>query len=52
MITTNNYQLLHDVFVICKIIRVEVSVITRAEGEADNAYRDLDNFAYRKNRIQ
>jgi hypothetical protein len=23
-----------------------------SEGEADNAYRDLDNFAYLKNRIQ
>jgi hypothetical protein len=23
--------------------------ISRAEGEADNAYQDLDNFAYRKN---
>jgi hypothetical protein len=39
--------------VICEIIKVEVSVISRAGGEtADNAYRDLDNFAYRKNRIQ
>jgi hypothetical protein len=38
--------------VICGIIKVEVSVISRTEGEADNAYRDLDNFAYRKNRIQ
>ena len=47
----NNEQLLDEVFVICGIIKVEVSVI-RAEGEADNAYRDLDNFAYRKNRIQ
>ena len=35
-----------------RIIKVEVSVISRAEGEADNAYRDLDNFAYCKNRIQ
>ena len=31
---------------ICGIIKVEVNVI------ADNAYQDLDNFAYRKNRIQ
>ena len=36
----------------CGIIKVEVSIISRAEGEADNAYRDHDNFAYRKNRIQ
>jgi hypothetical protein len=43
--------LLDEVFVICGIIKVEVSVISRAEGEADNAYRNLDNFAYRKNRI-
>jgi hypothetical protein len=34
------------------IMKVEVSVTSRAEGEADNVYRDLDNFAYRKNRIQ
>jgi hypothetical protein len=25
---------------------------SRTEGEADNAYRDLDNSAYHKNRIQ
>ena len=24
----------------------------RAEGEADNSYRDIDNFAYHKIRIQ
>ena len=24
----------------------------RAEGEADNCYRDIDKFAYHKNRIQ
>ena len=23
-----------------------------AEGEADNSYRDIDNFAYHKNRVQ
>ena len=23
----------------------------RAEGEADNSYRDIDNLAYHKNRI-
>jgi hypothetical protein len=28
------------------------SVISRAEGEVDNSYRDFDNFAYHKNRIQ
>ena len=45
-------QLLDEVFVICRIINVEVRVISRAEGEADNSYRDIDNFAYHKNRIQ
>ena len=45
-------QLLDEVFVICRIINVEVRVISRAEGKADNSYRDIDNFAYRKNRIQ
>ena len=38
-------QLLDDVYVICRIINVEVRVITRAEGKADNSYRDIDNFA-------
>ena len=47
-----NKQLLDEVFVICGIIKVEVSVISRAEGETDNTYRDLDNSAYHKNRIQ
>ena len=45
-------QLLDEVFVICGIINVEVRVISRAEGEADNSYRDIDNFAYHKNRIR
>ena len=49
---TSNKQLLDEVFVICRIINVEVRVISRAEGEADNSYRDIDNFAYHKNRIQ
>ena len=40
-----NKQLLDEAFVICRII-------SRAEGEADNSYRDIDNFAYHKNRIQ
>ena len=39
----NNYvinkQLLDEVFVICRFINVEVSVISRANGEADNSYR-------------
>ena len=34
------------------IINVEVRVISRAEGEADNSYRDIDNFAYHKNRMR
>ena len=48
----DNKQLLDEVFVICRIINVEVRVISRAEGEADNSYRDIDNLAYHKNRIQ
>ncbi len=48
----NNKQLLEEVFVICGIINGEASVIIRAKGEADNTYRDLDNSAYHKNRIQ
>ena len=51
--TMHNKQLLDEVFVICGIIIVEVRVIiSRAKGEADNSYRDIDNFAYHKNRIQ
>ena len=37
-------QLLDEVFVICRIINVEVRVISRAEGEADNSFRDIDNL--------
>ena len=48
---TNNKQLLDEVFVISGIIKVEVSVISRAEGQADNTYRDLDYLGYHKNRI-
>ena len=47
-----NKQLLDEVFVICRIINVEVRVISLAEGKADNSYRDIHNFAYHKNRIQ
>ena len=50
--TQANKQLLDEVFVICRIINVEVRVISRAEGEADNYFRDIDNFAYHKNRVQ
>jgi hypothetical protein len=45
-------QLLNSVYAICKIIKVSVSVISLAFGSADNAYLDLDNFAYHKNLIQ
>ena len=48
----DNKQLLDEVFAICRIINVEVRVISRAEGEPDNSYRDIDNFKYHKNRIQ
>ena len=33
---------------ICRIINLEVRVISRAEGEADNSFQDIDNFAYHK----
>ena len=47
-LVTLNKQLLDEVFVICIIIIVEVRVISQAEGEADNSYRDIDNLAYHK----
>ena len=46
-----NKQLLDEVYCDKKIINVEVRVISQAEGK-DNSYRDIDNFAYHKNRIQ
>ena len=49
-LVTLNKQLLDEVFVICRSINVEVKVISRAEGEADNSYRDIDNLAYHRNR--
>ena len=51
LVSTLNKQLLDEVFVICRSINVEVKVISRAKGEADNSYRDIDNLAYHKNRI-
>ena len=48
----NNKQLLDEVFVIRRIINVQVRVISRAEGKTDNSCRDIDNLAYHKNRIQ
>ena len=47
-----NKQLLDEVYCHVKIINVEVRVISQAEGKDDNSYRDIDNFAYHKNRIQ
>ena len=47
-LVTLNKQLLDEVFVICRSINVEVKVISRAEGEADNSYQDIDNLAYHK----
>ena len=41
----NIKQLLDEVFVICGIINVEVRVIRRTEGEADNSYQDIDNLS-------
>ena len=49
---TLNKQLLDEIFVICRSINVDVKVISRAEGEADNSYLDIDNSAYHKNLIQ
>ena len=48
----DNKQLLDEVFVICGIIIVELRFINRAEGEEDNSYRHIGNFAYHKNRIR
>ena len=42
-------QLLDEVFVISRIIKVEVRVISRPKAEADNPYRDLDYSGYHKN---
>ena len=39
-----------EVYCDMKIISAEVRVISR--GKDDNSYRDIDNFAYHKNRIQ
>ena len=47
-LVTLNKQLLDEVFVICRIISVEVRVISRTEGEADSSYLDIDNLAYHK----
>ena len=47
-----NKPLLDEVYCDLKIINVEVRVISRAKGKDDNSYRDIDNFAYDKNRIQ
>ena len=46
------YIALDEVYCNMKIINIEVRVISRAEGKDDNSYRDIDNFAYHKNRIQ
>ena len=37
-VVKNNKQLLDEVFVMSRIIKVEVRVISQAEGEADNSY--------------
>ena len=50
-LVTLSKQLLDEVFVICRSINVGVKVMSRAEGEVDNSYRDIDNLAYHKNRI-
>ena len=52
-VTTDNKQLLDEVFVISRIIEVEVGLIIsqKRKAEADNPYQDLDYSGYRKNRI-
>ena len=47
-------QLLDSVFVMSRIIKVEVRVISRspAKAEVDNPYLDLDYSGYHKNLIQ
>ena len=47
-LVTLNKQLLDEVFVICRSINVKVKVISRAEGEAHDSYRDIDTLAYHK----
>jgi hypothetical protein len=48
----NIEQLLKTVFVISRIIKVSVSVISLAFATTDNTYLDLDNFGYHKILIQ
>ena len=45
----NNYWM--RFIVICRIINAEVRVISRAEGEGDNSYLNIDNFAYHNKHI-
>ena len=46
-------QLLHEIFVISRIIKVErgSGYQPKPKAEADNPYRDLDYSGYHKNRI-
>ena len=50
-LVTLNKQLLDVEYQSCRVqnINVDVKVISRAESEADNSYRDIDNLAYHKN---
>ena len=45
-------QLLDEVYCDEKNVNVEVRVISQAEGKDENSYRDIDNLAYHKKRIQ
>ena len=49
-----NKKIIGSVFVICKIININVAVtvISLAFGLADNSYLDIDNSAYHNNLIQ
>ena len=48
----NKAIVLDSVFLICKMIKVSVRVISLAFGFADNSYLDSDNSAHHKNLFQ
>ena len=48
---TDNKQLLDEAFVISGIIKVEVTIISWAEGRGWNTYQELDYSGYHKTQI-
>ena len=48
---TDNKQLLDEAFVISGIIKVEVTIISWAEGRGWNTYQELDYSGYHKKQI-